>query len=421
MIRHILKIIWTERKINLWILLELIIVFCTLWFCVDYLFFMGKRYFEPKGFDVEHVYRINIGMKNEDTAVDREQQDESKIDIWSVFDRIKAYPDVENACISFASIPYSNSYTGASIFFDTISSSVRMKQVTPEYFDVFKIDIVQGKKFRWDDVVEDKYVVISPNRNDEFLNMPAGKVQSFYFGRSGDTPDPERQRIVMGVVAKTKWSEYHNYEPMVYYPLKKDDNKFGTGEICVRLKPQADHEFASRFTKDMTEQLEIGRYYLNSIESMQERRADFIKGQEFESNMNSMYSILTFVIINIFLAIIGTFWFRTRSRRNEIGIRLAHGATKADIKSLFTIETLLLLFLASIISVVICINISSADILSDMNLPVANRGETAATATDYIIDYVLTFLILMVIMLIAVWYPATKASKIQPAETLRAE
>ena len=41
MIRHIFKIIWNERKTNAWITLEYVLVFCVLWFCVDYLFYMG--------------------------------------------------------------------------------------------------------------------------------------------------------------------------------------------------------------------------------------------------------------------------------------------------------------------------------------------------------------------------------------------
>lgn len=421
MIRHVLKIIWAERKVNLWILLELLIVFCTLWFCVDYLFFMAKRYFEPKGFDVEHVYRINLGMKNE-SPENAEQPDESKpkIDIWTVFDRIKSYPGVENACISLASMPYSNSYSGWVVFLDTITSNTRMKTVTPEYFDVFKIDIIHGKAFSWDDIAGENVAVISSGRSDELLNMPVEKVETFYSGRVGDTPLPENKYRVIGVASKTKWSEYHDYEAVAYYPLKKYDDRFGTGEICVRLRPEADRDFISRFTKDMSEQLEIGKYYLSSVESLQERRTDFIKGHDFDTNMNSMYSILAFVVINIFLAIIGTFWFRTRSRRNEVGIRLAHGSSKKNIRSMFTIETLLLLFIASILGLVICINISAADALGEMDLPLAQR-EGAPSVTEYIINYILTSLILTVIALFAVLYPATKASKIQPAEALRTE
>ena len=63
MIRHIFKIIWNERKTNAWITLEYVLVFCVLWFCVDYLFYMGKCYFEPNGFDIEHTYQINMQRK----------------------------------------------------------------------------------------------------------------------------------------------------------------------------------------------------------------------------------------------------------------------------------------------------------------------------------------------------------------------
>ncbi len=37
MIHHILKIIWNERRINAWIVLEYVLVFCVLWFCCDFL------------------------------------------------------------------------------------------------------------------------------------------------------------------------------------------------------------------------------------------------------------------------------------------------------------------------------------------------------------------------------------------------
>lgn len=68
MIRHIFKIIWNERKTNAWITLEYVLVFCVLWFCVDYLFYMGKCYFEPNGFDIEHTYQINMERKPADSA-----------------------------------------------------------------------------------------------------------------------------------------------------------------------------------------------------------------------------------------------------------------------------------------------------------------------------------------------------------------
>ena len=69
MIRHIFKIIWNERKTNAWITLEYVLVFCVLWFCVDYLFYMGKCYFERSGFDIENTYEINMQEKPANSAV----------------------------------------------------------------------------------------------------------------------------------------------------------------------------------------------------------------------------------------------------------------------------------------------------------------------------------------------------------------
>lgn len=63
MIRHIFKIIWNERKTNAWIVLEYILVFCVLWFCVDYLYYMGKCYWEPVGFDTKNTYLIEMQKK----------------------------------------------------------------------------------------------------------------------------------------------------------------------------------------------------------------------------------------------------------------------------------------------------------------------------------------------------------------------
>lgn len=40
--------------------------------------------------------------------------------------------------------------------------------------------------------------------------------------------------------------------------------------------------------------------------------------------MNTRLSILFFLLINIFLGIVGTFWFRTRQRQGEIGMVITY-------------------------------------------------------------------------------------------------
>ena len=54
MIKHIFKIIWAQRKSNGWILGELVIVMCALWFMMD------KLWVETIGFS---------SLRNDNTTV----------------------------------------------------------------------------------------------------------------------------------------------------------------------------------------------------------------------------------------------------------------------------------------------------------------------------------------------------------------
>ncbi|WP_029906576.1 ABC transporter permease [Prevotella sp. 10(H)] len=419
MINHILKTIWADRRINGWILLELIVVFSILWFCTDYLYFMAKRSLEPKGFDIEHTYRIGIDAKDEGREVlfsgSEEEKSKMRDDIWTIYDRIKKYPAIENISYSFSAYPYSGSWSQGGIIIDSVSIYTQFKTVTPEFFNVFKINIISGKSFTWDDMVADNPVVISTGRDGLLGNKQPQDVPYIEYG--GD-----HKEKVVGVAEKIKRNEYEDYDVTLYRALKKD-HRYITEfrELCVRVKPDADVNFEEKFTNDMRNQLKVGHYYLSSIVPMEKERQMYMEWNGYDNNFKSIYSITAFLIVNIFLGIIGTFWFRIQSRRSEIGLRIALGASKSNVKNMFVQETVLLLFLASILATIICVNISVADLIKDINVPIPDRGENGAGIVQYFINYGITFLFLAIIAIVAVWYPAKKASDIQPTEALRDE
>ena len=171
----------------------------------------------------------------------------------------------------------------------------------------------------------------------------------------------------------------------------------------------------------MQEQISIAPFFLSSVNPMSDLRKDYLKFSGYDNNFKSIFAISAFLFINIFLAIVGTFWFRIQTRRSEIGLRVAMGSSKSKIKSFFIIETLILLVLASIISTPICINIDLVNIVKNIGVPAVYREENSEMIGQYIMNYCITFIILMLIAIAAVWYPSKKASEIQPAEALHYE
>ncbi|MCS3065035.1 hypothetical protein NXX40_23660 [Parabacteroides distasonis] len=67
MIRHLLQLIWNQRKQNAWLWAELLLVSVFLWFLVDYLYVMGRTYTAPLGLRypayVQHRDQQPLGKK----------------------------------------------------------------------------------------------------------------------------------------------------------------------------------------------------------------------------------------------------------------------------------------------------------------------------------------------------------------------
>ncbi|GAB6119424.1 ABC transporter permease [Dysgonomonas termitidis] len=421
MIQHIFKIIWVERKVNTWILLELILVFCVLWFCADYMYYTTKRYFQPKGFDIEHTYHITIGMKrqgwNDIDSGDSIKKAGIYDNAWTIYNRIKQYPLIETASLSSAAYPYSGASMSNSYMIDSTTIDMRVKRVTPEYFGVFKINIIKGKPFTEEDLVGGNNVILSGGNNNLFGKKTVEEMKTLYFDK--EKSDSSK---VIGIADRVKINDYEDYQCIQYKPLKiNEEDVIIFNELCVRIKPEADKDFISRFSQDMRNQLEIGPFYLSGIKSIEKERELFMKQAGYTNNFKSIYSVTAFLIVNIFLGVLGTFWFRVQSRRSEIGLRIALGASKNNVKKMFIGESILLLFIASLVASIICINISAADLLKSINVPVPNRGEEGAGIAQHFINYGFTFAFLAAIAIVAVWYPAKKASDIQPTEALRDE
>ena len=65
----ILKQIRNEWNSNLFLFMELLLVFVVLWYIVDWTLVTARVYHAPMGFDTEHCYNIAVGKLGENSPL----------------------------------------------------------------------------------------------------------------------------------------------------------------------------------------------------------------------------------------------------------------------------------------------------------------------------------------------------------------
>ena len=420
MIRHILTIIWNERRSNTWILLEYILVFCVLWFCSDYLSGMMRTYRSDPGIDIRDTYMLRMGRI--DTP-----EGEAEIDPYEAaltfLERVKRHPDVAHVTLGLYSIPYSGSisYTnmrpGGDNLPDSVDLSIRRRRVTSEFFDVFRITPRTGRFFHWPEESEMNVGVLSElNKGDVGLmaRIPIDRIRTL----TDPNPNATEKDSLLGTTGRIMDALYGNYTNTLYLPLRRDQVWLNRNEIALRVRPDTDGDFPQRFRSEMSEQLRIGPYCLTSVEPVQNFKARLAERMGLTGQMNGILAVTLFLMVNIFLGILGTFYFRTQSRRSEIGLRVALGASKRKVRSLLFTETFLLLLPAALIGTVLCLVLTQTELTESLGIPTIMRGNWGIGLEQDLLNFALTFAFMLLVSAFAVWYPARQAVNVQPAEAL---
>lgn len=406
MITALIKRIWCQRRANGWIFAELFLVFIILWYVIDFLISSFICTSEPKGYDTHHVYHVSISV-NPKMAGNEDGWEDNYLYALKL---IKEYPGVESVCYYSGTVAYEEggkivqSYTVDS----TRAITAYIRYVSKDFFDVFRVDVPNVDLSHWDVASYPVPAVVSKDLADSiFMETPRlGQVFADYYV-------PEKKYTVAGVAAPTKLTEYDRYSPLIYVPVEKWmlSLPYWVPIVAIRVSPEVEEGFADRFMKDMRRRLDIGALYLSQIRSNDEVKA--IYDTQINNYIRSAYAIISFFVFNVFLSIMGTFWFRTRRRRSEIGLRMAMGASKKSIGSELCGEGICLLVLAVIPALIVCFNMYWADLTINML--------SDATPARFLSGIAITFSLLAAMILISIWYPAYQAMKIEPAETLHEE
>lgn len=417
-ILHNLQIIRACFRSNGWVLGELFLVFIVLWFLCDSLGCLKYTFYRPLGMNIEHVYQLYTieGGESRDTSLTRSDK------YLGILKKLQQQPTVEAASLSFWSLPMNgnNAYNSLAAQ-DTIGIQGRLINATDDYLKVFRIG--QEAVHPFERMTSDDYHVM----------LTEGSVRQFRKKLpvfSMDTPlawygDSAHVVVLHGVVNNFRSYRYGEDAECIF--LRLDENRIRKdysderAQIAFRVKAAADGvDYRTQFLRDIAPKLDMDNMFVADAAPYTDQQLQFEVMRGDTDKVNTQSIVVLFLLVNVFLGLIGTFWFRTRHRRSEIALRLAMGSSKKQIFYLLMGEGLLLLTLVTVPAMIICYQIG----ISEFTI-----GRTSLISTwpvdwsilRFLLGALATWILMALMVAVGIWFPARKAMQIQPAEALHEE
>jgi len=282
--------------------------------------------------------------------------------------------------------------------------SVMFNAVGPAYFDTQRVPLLRGRAFQdSDNAAAPQVAIVNQTMADRFWphQNPIGR----RFTLKTATTAPKTLEIV-GLAATGKYSFIaEDPRPFFYVPLAQNYSSTRALQVRSSVAPEALFEplrdEVHRLAPDLpVMQLETMRQTLAGSNGL----LIFRSGARIASEVGAIGLILAIV------GIYGVVSFAATQRTREIGIRMALGGTARDVISLILRQGLRMLIVGLAAGLVAALLITRA----------MTRLLIGVSPSDPL-TYLTVAVILSAVALAACWIPARRATRVDPAITLRYE
>ncbi len=430
MLKSLFTQLMNRKKSNLWIAMELLLVFCVLWYLVDYFFVVTYNKSIPSYQDTNNTYQVRITQFPEDHPEynDEEGKPENvEAHYARILNHIRSYPGITDVSVSFENAAPGNDGISTNSFISVADTNqmhgMRILLINPEtdFFNVFGYTTGNGEKkvsthdFEWE---KPDAVVINQLAASQFF--PEGNAIGKYLKESNH---PDNTYEIVGIVDNIKRFGIDYPEAICYKKRPIDASTISDAEISVRIDPTTTGgNYLSTFKQDMENSLRIGNFYFLHINSYNENIYNLNEAYGYNTAERVRFYLMIFFLINVLLCVIGTFWYRVNIRREEIGLRMALGSSRKSISTLLMVEGLCLLAIITLPALFLEWQFVHADLIptiGDNNSSLVYLPQKKILR--FLITNILTWLLMGLVIMAAIWLPARKASSLAPAEALHYE
>lgn len=356
----------------------------------------------PLGFDTSSVLSVELSFPK-DTAGSRVMQTTERIRAT-----LAASPQVSSASYVSPWIYADNS--GASMGItpagytpapgeDTLAGTI---MAGPDFFDVVKIPILQGRTLSIDDITGQRAVVLV---NETFARKYFGTRSPV--GMLVQRPHPQGRVTseIVGVVADARhYGVRADVWPMVYLPAGCDSCGQNRPRLLIRTATTAAGAAAIHREIDSVDAIA----QVEEIRPLDESIGAVISGERLLATLSTVVASVALTLAA--LGLYGLVAYGVSRRRQEFGIRLALGATPRRLRALVLTETFVIA--GAGLATGAGGSILAARLVEQLVAGSATLDwQTLSVAATALVG----------VALLAGWLPALRASQADPARTLRAE
>ena len=359
----------------------------------------------PMGFTTSRMLTMSVAPTGENY-----RSPEQFVAYWDrVSERISAIPGVEKVALT-GSVPMGGGMSVLSFQPDTKPRMPPNQQplsnfvdVGANYFSTMGIPVVSGREFTTEDMTLDQRVIIinEAMARREFPNVdPIGR--RFSFGP--DEQDNEQWVEIVGVVGNVRqYRADQEPVPITYAPTTGSPSRAQNLMIRTAGDPMSIAGPVRAALQSLDPSLPVSP----------PRTLDDVVGASLTQRRFNMTLLIVFAAIALVLAsagIYGTVAYSVAQRTQEIGIRVALGATSREILGLVLFGSLKPVIAGLAIGVVAAFGLTR--LLS---------GLVYGVSTTDPVTFISLPLLLGLVAFLAGLFPALRASRIDPLEALRVD
>jgi len=357
---------------------------------------------------LHNLRQIDLGFRPENVLVfdlahnprNREPEALARV-ARDVRERVRQIPGVESASLSMHMLMSSfSSHSSIGIKDRTPEQGerveVRLNSVSPDYFETVGMTLIAGRGFEDRDAMNAPQVAVV-NETLARRYFPGGNA----VGRIVEG-NPGQPIEIVGVVREAKYSNLYEEAPsMVYRPLWQSYTGLYVLEVRTTEPLSAMAGPVRRALLEVTRDVMIRRAL-----PLTAQVDSTLASERLLTTLGSFFGALALLLASV--GLYGVLSYAVAQRRQEIGIRMALGATVQDVLWLVlrqSLNVVLIGIISGIALALVCTRLISSFLYG-------------LSPTDPI-AIALAMLILMLVALLASYLPARRATKVDPIVALR--